>query len=340
MAGLLDQLQDQLSLAGDTRVIASYAHPKLSIEPAGNLRVFVPDLHLLSTAARDHNGFSGPAPSHGLLRRVLEGLVSLRGAVARDNPQGTCQVYFMGDALDLWREAGLGADVSTMVKGITAEHRELFELACSPALQAHFLLGNHDFKLYEAPPFRNSDRRHFFPEAEPKAVALHGDVFDWVEQFPDVFNEVVVYYLQSACNHLDDIYDRVKRMLHEGNATSAHATAGAAAAAAAAAGANDAVVSCGALDEAKRRHRLFGRAWEACEKTREDCGLDLRCVVIGHTHDAGIVAYESGQEFLTLIDAGGWIQDACDMHGGKESGTLAAMCDGEARIFQVRESGA
>lgn len=320
---LLDDLQVKLSRAGATRVIGAYESGKL-LHPGDDIRIFIPDLHLLTAQARAFNGKHGPTPSHALLQSVLAELVEFRAQVKSANPGAVCAVYFMGDTLDLWREGRPGSDVATLVQRIADEHHPLLALACGTGLKARFLLGNHDFELFRAASFRAADRRYFFPALSPGTVALHGDVFDWIEDFPDLFNEAVVYYLGSTYNHLDHIREQLAACMRV-DRDDAPPPAPAA----------SVVSRCGTLDQAESCHRLFRRARQACAKMNGEYSMGLRCIVIGHTHSPRIVEYESPNEFFVLVDVGGWIQDARDTVGQAESGTIGAMCGNEVRIFEV-----
>ena len=46
----------------------------------------------------------------------------------------------------------------------------------------HFLLGNHDFDLYQNVTYNNWERRFFIPGSAPSVLILHGDYFDPVER--------------------------------------------------------------------------------------------------------------------------------------------------------------
>jgi UDP-2,3-diacylglucosamine pyrophosphatase LpxH len=328
---LLDDLQTTLSQIATVRVAAHFRSDKLRFPGPNDLRVFIPDMHLVPASARQRFSFSGPAPSHALLTQTLERVKALRASAKAANPSAVCALYFMGDFLDLWRAAPPGTDPGVAANEIALEHADLLRLACGPELKARFLLGNHDFELCRVPSFAASDRRYFFPATAPSAVAMHGDVFDWIEDMPDRLNELAVYYLSPFANLLDHAFDQIKAFIRSSNESGRVAPNEVAAAPPDAA---TAVATTRAAAEAS--HDLFRRAFECRNFANQNFGLDLRTIVIGHTHGPRIVPYESGTDFFTLVDTGGWLEDVRDNDGTTQKGMVTGFCQNEIRIFELR----
>jgi hypothetical protein len=188
------------------------------------------------------------------------------------------------------------------------------------------LLGNHDFALCRLPRFLACDRRYFFPPKAPSVLCLHGDVFDWLEDFPDVFNQVFVYYTSPVDSLLDYAWESVAELVGQVNQQRPQTRS------------EDGpvpVCRCSSPSEACEHHRLWHRAWEARERLRADHDYDIRSTVVAHTHRASIVACESETDFLALIDTGAWIEDHHDDGGGAECGLLTALCENEVRIHRL-----
>jgi len=322
--GLLDNLQNVLASAGSTQVLARLKHDKLNFSNENDIRIMLPDMHLISNRGRAAMGATGPAPAHALLLKVLQSLTKFRADVKSAADGSVCAVYFMGDTFDLWREAPPGTDASMTAGSIIQDHTALLAAACSPDLKARFICGNHDFSLHEASAFGASDRRYYFPPAAPTSLCLHGDVFDWIEDLPDRFQEIIVYYTSSFLSFLDHMKTDIAKLLKpDASDTPTFEVAGE-------------IVPCSSLTDAAARHRLWNRAWQTRNLTNSNYGLGLRSIIIGHTHSPQIVAYENGDDFLALIDTGAWIQDTVSNDGViPEQGTIGALCGNEARIFHV-----
>jgi hypothetical protein len=323
---LLDQLGAALGEVGQTEVVASYASPKLGLPARNDIRIFIPDLHLISDQARREVLELGPAPSHSLLKRVLFRLAAFRRDTNLADPAAVCAVYFMGDFLDLWREAAPNEGTAEAAHRIERDHEELLALARAPELKARFLLGNHDFALCKLPHFLACDRRYFFPPKGPSALCLHGDVFDWLEDFPDVLNQVFVYYTSPVDSLLDYAWESVAGLIDRANQQRPQARSE---------NGPIPVYRCSSPSEACEHHRLWHRAWEARQSLRADHHYDIRSIVVAHTHCARIVTCESDMDFLALIDTGAWIADHHDHGGGAECGLLTALCENEVRIHRI-----
>jgi|GEM_PF-2201197 hypothetical protein len=322
---LLDDLQSVLETAGSVKILSSLKNDKLQYPNEKDIRIMIPDLHLLSNRGRSALGATGPAPTHALLLKVLQAVTQFRLSVKADT-DSVCAVYFMGDMLDLWREAPSGTDTSVVAGAIIQDHLPLFAAACSPDLKARVICGNHDFRLHEASSFGAADRRYYFPSVSPTSLCLHGDVFDWIEDFPDLFNETIVYYTSPFLSLLDHMKNDIEKLMKpDRNDAPTFEPTGA-------------ITPCTSLEDAAALHPLWKRAWETSKKTNADFNLGLRSIIIGHTHSPRIVAYEDGPDFLALIDTGAWLQDTLSNDAASaEQGTIGAICGNEVRLFHMED---
>jgi UDP-2,3-diacylglucosamine pyrophosphatase LpxH len=87
-------------------------------------------------------------------------------------------------------------------------------------------------------------------------------------------------------------------------------------------------------------HEFLDLAYEQAQQANAEHGLNLKTVVIGHTHHARIAVREDNGDLFTLIDCGAWIEN-CSVDGSSDNmmpnAQIAALCGNEARIYQLLE---
>lgn len=313
---LIDKLQSSLSTVVKAETLASFKHDKL-IFPENDIRIFIPDLHLVSDQARKHLQIHDSHPDHNILISTLQKLAEFRMGVKNDNKM--CGIYFMGDTFDLWAEASPGTPTQEAMQPIIHDHQKLLDIMFDPALGAHFILGNHDFFLYESNSFRSADRRFLMPAVTPTVMALHGDILDSIESWPEQLNKAATYYFSPFIN-LSDIVKEEIGIKPDNSIGAPYNHLGD-------------IKPCASTEEASKLHSLWSHAWEVTQSANQVYGMKICALVIGHTHSNNIVAYENGDEFFVLIDSGAWIQDI-RMNIG-EYGTIAVLCENEVRIIGV-----
>jgi hypothetical protein len=188
-----DRLLSTLQSVARVRLVASLRDERLGFANAKDMRIFIPDLHLISERRRVQGAFRYATNHTELLTSVVLALNQMRSGAADDE---VVELYQLGDFLDLWREAD-GADNQVDVASpIKDDHEDLVTALMDRKLRARFLLGNHDFDLYRWPDYTAWERRYYLPDtagAAPSVVLLHGDIFDWVESLPDAVQNVFVY---------------------------------------------------------------------------------------------------------------------------------------------------
>src|ERR1017187_5065107 len=141
-ADLLGTLQ---SIA-NVQLVARLRDDRLSFPQAGELHVFIPDVHLITAARRAEAGYPYGTNYPDLLLAVVQLLRALKLAAA---PAGEGVVYQIGDLFDLWRQVdGLdpGANAASAIQN---DQASLVAALRDPDLNAQFLLGNHDYDLYQ-----------------------------------------------------------------------------------------------------------------------------------------------------------------------------------------------
>lgn len=344
-----DQLLSALQAIADVRLVAALKDPRLGFNDESDLRVFIPDLHLISESRRIEGGFRYATNHTALLTTVFESLRDLKIQAAQADQ--VVAVYVIGDFFDLWRETpGFDADDDPAAR-IRDDHEDLVVAVLDRALRTRFLLGNHDFALYRWADYRSWERRYYLPDKTlqaPSTIVLHGDIFDWVETLPDAVQQLFVYlfapHLSPNAHDLEDM-EKVVRRAHRNRKY------------------RNGLQALKPLDTGTVRPldggpvpdrwnvqqpgdapdellKFLDDAHATTRQANEQFGLNLRAMVIGHTHHARIALKEGpGDEFFALIDCGAWIENSTWMENGVRvimpSAHIAALSANEARIYQL-----
>jgi UDP-2,3-diacylglucosamine pyrophosphatase LpxH len=328
---LHDEVLAELSSVASVRLVASLRDSRLNFPAPDDVRIFLPDMHIVSHRTRAK--YSYGTNDMDLLADVL---VRLAGLKARSQGRTVC-IFQMGDFLDLWREEAVSSARVDAASRIVMDHPRLMNALFSPTLKARFLLGNHDVDLAWWPNFFAWERRYFLPprgSTQASGVAVHGDMFDWVELLPDAVNKFFVYFfspLSGAADHdLQEVRTLITRQnnaLDFTNGISGPAALG------------ELVNSVAGVPARRnlRDHPFLERACDVARVANRSFHLNLRFMVIGHTHRARIALHDGGgDDFFALIDCGGWIEEASDAAGARfKNQTLAVISENDARIYQL-----
>lgn len=341
-----DRLLGALLSIADVRLVAALRDDRLGFPGDKDLRVFVPDIHLISERRRKRAGFVYATNYPDLLAELALALTDLRGRAAADE---TVVVYQLGDFLDLWREAPGLDDKLDVAARIKDDHEDLMLALMDRKLKARFLLGNHDFDLYRWPAYTAWERRYYLPDTSlqaPSVILLHGDVFDWVESLPDKIENVFVYlfapHLSANDYALGEMRALIKRAHGRRNyRTHIQAQRPSTVGSLQPVGANSIPARWNVQEEGKapsQNLRFLGSAHDCCTKANDAYGMGLRVTVIGHTHHARIATRQTRNgELFTLIDCGAWIEN-CAAEGDTSAAPnaqIAALSGNEARIYQL-----
>jgi UDP-2,3-diacylglucosamine pyrophosphatase LpxH len=313
--------------ASDVRLVASIRDPRLAFPSSEDARVFIPDMHVLSRATRANYAYG--VNDTDLLARVLTRVTALKAAGGR-----TIALYQIGDFLDLWREEPTSSARTDAASRIVADHPALMSALFDPRLKARFLLGNHDVDLAWWSNFTAWERRYFLPprgSLRASGMALHGDVFDWVEFLPDAFNRFFVYFFSPLFAGADHDLKQVKAKVEQENARHDFS---AQIAGTAALGTLTAVSATSSHNLS--RHPFLEKARSTARKLNDEAGVDLRFMVIGHTHQARIAVQDDASGFFVLVDCGAWIENGRDATGRVfPNQQLAVLSENEFRIYQL-----
>ncbi|HUJ42115.1 MAG TPA: hypothetical protein VLW52_00785 [Opitutaceae bacterium] len=321
-------------------LVAALRDDRLGFPDPKDLRVFIPDLHLISAQRLATGGFHFSTNYEPLLVALLGMLKGLKLAAAADERVLVTQ---LGDILDLWREVPHINPQEEVAAHIANDHAELMNALRDPDLNATLFLGNHDYELYHWASYAGCVRKMFIPENDPQVLVLHGDVFDWIEQTPDAVQNFLVYYFapgtQPTNYMLGQMHQFVSRTSPNPESTTSIqcATPARLNGLQPAGGAIPAQFNLQRAGDPAADVKFLDIAYEAVGKSGNAYGPPVKTVIIGHTHAARIAVREQDGGLFTLIDCGAWIEN-CSVDGATNpmpSAQIGVLCGNEARIYQL-----
>jgi UDP-2,3-diacylglucosamine pyrophosphatase LpxH len=332
VTSLHDRLLAALENVADVWLVSKLRDPRLNFPDESRLSVFLGDVHLVTR----RRPFAFSTNAEATLTAVARGLRNLK----LEARPGDVVVYQIGDLLDLWREADSFDPRADVPSAIEDSHPALMEALYDPDLNAQFVLGNHDYDLFQ---FANYDlwRRYLYPS--PSVLVTHGDIFDWVEDLPDRVQQFFVYLfspnvqpgrMQLAAmrpfNQQTGRRERAKDRAEAGVAPIRRLARPASLSAAARFNVQDACSPPGML-------RFLDAARLKCAEAGAQFGLALTTAVIGHTHHARIAVHEDGDNLFALVDCGAWIENCVteDDPSPRPNAQIAALGANEIRIYQL-----
>jgi UDP-2,3-diacylglucosamine pyrophosphatase LpxH len=334
---LHSELLQSLQAVASVQLVARLQDDRLNFPQAGELHVFIPDLHLITAARRVEAGYTYGTNDPALLETVVKSLRALKLASA---PAGEVVVYQIGDLFDLWRQVdGLDPNANA-ASAIQNDHASLLAALRDPDLNAQFLLGNHDYDLYRFPNFDAWQRSYVLA---PSVMLLHGDVFDWVEQLPEELKNLVLFLFTSNPPGTADLEklrplnnrQRAGRNFHDFIQNRAPAPTGQWRDAADDDGRSWNVQVDGTAP--KEMLLFLDEARQKCDMANRQFGSALNVAVIGHTHHARIAVHDAADGFFALMDCGAWIENCntADDPTPRPNAQIAALGANEARIYQL-----
>ena len=339
-----DQVQQQLSTAGvgEAQLISRYSDDALSL-PQSHVQVFLPDWHLLTPD--DARQFP---KCHFQLDVQLESFMNQLLQLKKENAADVV-IWQLGDLLDEWRalqNRGMEVEVDAIVSHYS-RIINMLRFSAPLGVKAKMLAGNHDFVLHQLdgwdlPRFRVIEN---MAPTGGSVLVIHGDVFDTIERAPDGLQKLVVQIAKSHATGVKDLGPKDAVFVSRVNA-------------AAGKGDDPIVQGDGELqaenspddgdfvainvvdgDRDNPRHltRFFSSARKLALKLKER-RLDIRAMVIGHTHVARIVRGDRGDGVpFVLMDCGAWFE-SCRLPADSErlkSAQVGVLLGNEMRIYQI-----
>jgi len=347
-----DQLLEALRRAANVSLVASYRDARLNFAGENSIQIFLPDMHLCSAGRaaqyRYRTNYEQPdgapaGPGGDLLLRVAGALTDVK-TKAEDAGQRAV-VYHIGDYLDLWRESPAPNCAENVAVDIKKDHAALVNALESEALETLFLLGNHDFDLYQWHDYAAWDRRYFIPGGDSSSIlAMHGDYFDWIERLPERVKDFAVYYFAPDKQPDAAVLGNMKDLSYETHAGKDYtgylqlaqpAILGTALS-------SDAAVpdsyNVQTPDMPGGAVQFLQSAQVECAKANRQYETDMRVVVIGHTHHARIAVETApdGGPFV-LVDCGAWIENCRETQESEiqPNAQIAALSNNDVRIYQL-----
>jgi UDP-2,3-diacylglucosamine pyrophosphatase LpxH len=339
-----DQLLAALLAVADIRLVASYTDDQLGFPGDDSIQVFIPDLHLLSAARRalyDYGTNNEPT-----LIKATAALLQLKNAASAAGQRVV--VFHIGDYLDLWRESLLPDLDASVPERIKDSHQELVNVLEDPGLNAHFLLGNHDFDLYKFTAYNTWERRFFIPGDTPTAVAMHGDYFDWVERnAPEELRDIAVYLFSESHQAGDAPIGQMRNLALScklpdySNLIQSPQPAifGSLLPGGGPVPANYNLQTAG--NATPDGTKFLQSACQECVNANAEFGTKLRMAIIGHTHHARIatMSMPDGTPFA-LVDTGAWIENSSEGNDSAPipNSQITALSANQVRIYQLDPS--
>lgn len=341
---LLQSLFTALEGKVEVDLVASLQHEGIGFPE--DLHVFLPDIHLITEERQPSFSYGTNYPE--LLTDLVVKLTRFKTGPA--GPKVT--VYQLGDLLDLWRQTPQLDPGQDVAASIANDRQELMGALLNPGLETQFLLGNHDFNLYRYPNFAAWERRAYLKDSAGalSAIALHGDMFDWVQGafsvLPDVTKSLFAYVFAPLWPQeeaqLGEIIHlnkkaRAAMKLNQYIQTPEPAPLGNTMRA-------DTRIPSRFNVWTEEDHLPDGMKYAAaaknlCRKANLEYGAKLKTAVIGHTHHARIAVIDNGAEdFFALVDCGAWIEKyrTSESDQAFPNAQIAAIGGNEARIYQLR----
>jgi UDP-2,3-diacylglucosamine pyrophosphatase LpxH len=358
---LLDALKENRVRAD---LIARLFDPELGMQEDGSIRIFIPDLHMLSEAGQArfpaygfHSDLARKGTMVGFLRALSSFAKQLPGAYYME-------VYQIGDFVDLWREDPFSNNPS----GILATNSDVWDLLYGnlqasfndPRVPVYFMRGNHDFSIMDQSEYSNWQRVYF--SNDNQVAILHGDVLDWFEKLvPDWLERAVVYLTGTVSgrrNFSDKEFQSENERLHQLNQNSGRYLWAksyrlgerilAAPENLASPVANNVILvqtphqAIGDENDLVS-HELMGPAYELAGELAKTRQKRIKLMVIGHTHHARLVQYKKNQEVFVLMDCGAWTEECWvgspSQPGRTEPSRQVGVAIGnDLRIYQIARS--
>lgn len=300
--------------------VARIYNSKIGNENTDRIYLFIPDLHIVSRKLREKRfeyGFNHERVFVDLLRKIRD--------LQLGDEKYAISVCQLGDFVDLWREnVNDPVDILSDFQGV----RDY-----SDAVDARYLLGNHDVDIAKIP--RMSPRWHFrlfFPDNnQPKVYVTHGDVFDWIEKLPDRLQKWAVHHFspremqpQKRLKKMTK-YKKKKSLMMDPSSTLQTETLAV-------------VPPDGELDDIhlSTSHKFLGKAFERTKKMNSEFDLSITAAVVAHTHVPAIAYLEDANNFFVLMDCGSW-QGKYQEPGSepKANCQVGVVCGNEFRVYQL-----
>ena len=347
------------------QLVARLKDARLGHPAVHGVRVFIPDVHLLS---KDR------VKDFKYATNYVDVLTDVAGSLIKFKQSATgvgvpVAVYQLGDFVDLWRENPMyfkmkeAAEKTELnVQRVMESHMTLSKRLFGPELGTRRVLGNHDFDTHELETGIGAELRYYFPydrDSYPVAIALHGDIFDnrerrmseWLEHWgvyhfgPKV--EQKVYDLQSLSakivqDHKGKDYENHIQLPEPASlGKSAHVKDERTLLKEELAQSRFNVKVAGDPSVPEGLFKFLPEAEYVTAYINDQTGWDLRFAVIGHTHHARIAVDDRSEKdggskrgFFALVDCGAWLEEGSLDGKVVRNAQIGVLYDNDVRIYQ------
>jgi hypothetical protein len=357
-------LLTQLMKVAHVQLVARLKDERLGHPAVRGVRVFIPDVHLLSNERAKE--FRYTTNRVDILTDVAGELVTFKQSATGTGVPVT--VYQLGDFVDLWRQFprylkfDKAAEQGEMhYQKVLEDHISLTRRLFGPELGTRRVLGNHDFNTHYLATCTGAELLYYFPYGPascPVAVALHGDMFDSFQRslshrlqhratyrFGPMVKQIV-YDLEGLPAKIIGALGEKEHPDHplaqpvslgksgriEDEMTLAKEDL---------AQSRFNVKAAGEPDVPERLFEFLPEAERYTAMVNDQTGWDLRLVVIGHTHMARIVLDERSEKdggtergFFALVDCGAWLEEGYLDGKVVPNAQIGVLYDNDVRIYQ------
>ena len=347
------------------QLVARLKDARLGHPAVHGVRVFVPDVHLLS---KDR------VKDFKYATNYVDVLTDVAGSLIKFKQSATgvgvpVAVYQLGDFVDLWRENPMyfkmkeAAEKTELnVQRVMESHMTLSKRLFGPELGTRRVLGNHDFDTHELETGIGAELRYYFPydrDSYPVAIALHGDIFDnrerrmseWLEHWG------VYHFGPKVEQKVYDLQDLSAKIVqdHKGKDYENHIQLPEPAALGKSAHVKDErtllkeelaqsrfnVKEAGDPSVPEGLFKFLPEAEYVTAYINDQTGWDLRFAVIGHTHHARIAVDDRSEKdggskrgFFALVDCGAWLEEGSLDGKVVRNAQIGVLYDNDVRIYQ------
>jgi len=298
-------------------LVSRYKDETLKL-PEEDAYVFIGDIHLLTRV----DNIKYPKRHFVQNEDLKTFLLKLREL--KDRWTENLKVFQLGDLFDVWRDRSSGTD-EDKVDRIYIDYNDTCELLLEDppsGADATVVAGNHDYALHKLPDWLRP-RLHTIKDIDGKdrILILHGDMLDPVEKLPDWIKALAVRIATGVRSggHIIDERDKKKDEeevlklnkevvdkegqigidaveLIKGDLGSDLLKP-----------APYNVLDGDELPEDAVSMKFFTGARDLALKLKEENEIDIRTMVIGHSHYARIIKSNRGDgEAFFLVDSGAW----------------------------------
>ena len=342
---------ESMNKIADIYQVARLKHEHIGFPYPDEMRIFVPDLHLISDDRDEEFKYSTSYPD--LLLKMMQELINLKNEMRQQGKK--VHVYQLGDFIDLWRETPYGWPSdrwNAAISQILDDKYPVISYFLDSSLSTNFVLGNHDFDLYHNNLFGHVGQKHFFPLNDPKAIVFHGDIIDLKEiVLPNPLQYLAVNVLGPLANPSEGDLGIIKNARIQAHRNKDYENS-----------IQQKTVPLGNISNlekinqtetfnvkkigaaSKKELEYLSEAKALVNKINQRHDTDLRMAFMGHSHHARIAVDETEGQFFALIDCGGWInnctgkfeQEGEEQELEMENAQIGVLSNNDVRIYQLK----